>query len=465
MAVLYGNSTGSGYWRVHVYYDVYGYDTYYAFVINVYRYALKKDTSGYDARTDTTSATAEGTLYGTPTWNHASSAGQERWLWGTTINVSRGTTARNITVGGANTHPGSHTMSGSSSAYTTYTIPALVSYPVSYNANGGTNAPDNQIKYFNTALTLTSKEPTRKGYTFTGWNTAADGSGTPYSGGSSYTDNAALALYAQWTVNTYTVVYNSNGATSGSMSNSTFTYDVDETLKANQYTRTDYLFTGWNTAANGSGASYANSASVRNLTGSGEFNLYAMWRYQYTPPEFRSPNAERATNGVVDSFGTGAILSVYVVPGQKESSIGQIDNTTTDVYAYYRQVDTTEYTQVGTKQTITSPTTLTWNVAESTINTDLQYEVLFTAATMASSVSKAAATPTGATIPIAEFLIDMSPDDNSIGIFTIAPEEDNVIMIGKGGDVVLELDYNTSGTLDERLLTAFARRGWTIHDS
>jgi len=87
----------------------------------------------------------------------------------------------------------------SSSSYTSTSIsvPALPSYTVSYNANGGSGAPGNQTKYYGIALTLSSTKPTRSGYIFNGWNTAANGSGTNYASGASYSGNAALALYAK----------------------------------------------------------------------------------------------------------------------------------------------------------------------------------------------------------------------------------------------------------------------------
>jgi hypothetical protein len=54
----------------------------------------------------------------------------------------------------------------------------------------------------------------KTGYTFAGWNTATDGSGTSYAAGASYTANAAMTLYAAWTaLPTYAVTYNANGAT------------------------------------------------------------------------------------------------------------------------------------------------------------------------------------------------------------------------------------------------------------
>ncbi len=165
------------------------------------------------------------------------------------------------------------------SATTNVTVTAP-EYNVTYNVNGGSGAPSSQIKIYGTALTLSSTKPTRKGYTFVNWNTKADGTGKSYAAGASYTSNAAVTLYAQWKANTYTIAFNGNGSTSGSMSNLSMTYDVAKNLTANAYTKTGYTFNGWNTKADGSGTSYANKASVKNLTSTngGTVTLYAIWQ-------------------------------------------------------------------------------------------------------------------------------------------------------------------------------------------
>ena len=72
-------------------------------------------------------------------------------------------------------------------------------YVVEYNANGGSGAPTAESKTHGTALTLSSIVPTRTGYTFLGWNTQADGNGTSYSAGGSYTTDNDVVLYAKWT--------------------------------------------------------------------------------------------------------------------------------------------------------------------------------------------------------------------------------------------------------------------------
>ena len=71
---------------------------------------------------------------------------------------------------------------------------------VTFNTNGGSGSMVNQSA--STSTDLTSNAFTRTGYTFSGWNTAADGSGTTYLDGVSYAFDADLTLYAQWTADT-----------------------------------------------------------------------------------------------------------------------------------------------------------------------------------------------------------------------------------------------------------------------
>ena len=75
----------------------------------------------------------------------------------------------------------------------------------------------------------------------------------------------------------YTVTYNANGGT-GTMTdpNSPYAAGATVTVLNNAFSRSNYTFTGWNTAANGSGTSYANGAT---FTISGSVTLYAQWSY------------------------------------------------------------------------------------------------------------------------------------------------------------------------------------------
>ena len=157
------------------------------------------------------------------------------------------------------------------------------------------NMPSNGFSYWNENTTLSSLTPTLTGYTFKNWNTAASGSGTSYSKGQTVLLNKALTIYAQWTPNTYKVVYNGNGATGGSTATSTHTYDVAKNLTANGFTKTGYRFAGWATSASGS-VVYSDKQSVKNLTSvnGGTVTLYAKW----TPNTYKVVyNGNGATGG------------------------------------------------------------------------------------------------------------------------------------------------------------------------
>ncbi|MES2981164.1 MAG: InlB B-repeat-containing protein [Verrucomicrobiota bacterium] len=82
--------------------------------------------------------------------------------------------------------------------------PTQFSYPVSYNSNGSTSGtpPVDQIKTDNIGLSLATNSGNlaRTNYTFAGWSTAADGTGTIYNPGDVYIANSALVLYAKWTI-------------------------------------------------------------------------------------------------------------------------------------------------------------------------------------------------------------------------------------------------------------------------
>ena len=117
---------------------------------------------------------------------------------------------------------------------------------------------------------------TTDGYTFGGWYNDENEVTTKYK------ITGDLNLTAQWTANTYTVKFDANvsdNSVTNTMDDQTFTYDIAKELTANTFTRTGYTFAGWNTQPDGKGTSYADKASVLNLTATanGEVTLYAQW--------------------------------------------------------------------------------------------------------------------------------------------------------------------------------------------
>lgn len=244
--------------------------------------------------------------------------------------------------------------------------PTLPSYTVSYNANGGSGAPSSQSKKWGATLTLSSTTPTRTGYTFAGWNTKSDGTGTNYAKGASFTANVNTTLYAKWTLNSWTVSYNANGG-SGSVSSQTKYYGQALTLASSGFTKSYHTLDGWATSASG-GIAYALGASY---TGNAALSLYAHWQVN-APAAPSSVSASRVSDSSASltwTRGTGADTTysrIYVerqADGGEWVELGYVagtatsytDSTITANHAYTYRVrawNSTAYSDYGTSGAI-----------------------------------------------------------------------------------------------------------------
>lgn len=121
------------------------------------------------------------------------------------------------------------------------------------------------------ADSVLSSVPTKTGYTFAGWKSDL---GTI---GLNAVSRSALD-YGTWTANSYSVIFDGNGADGGSMNAQSFTYDQQQALSRNAYTYTGKTFIGWSTEATGD-VIYTDGEEVINLTGAkdGSVTLYAVW--------------------------------------------------------------------------------------------------------------------------------------------------------------------------------------------
>ncbi len=202
------------------------------------------------------------------------------------------------------------------SAMATVSVPALPTYTITYNANGGSGAPSSQTKTYGVnAIIATPSNMSRTGYTFLRWNTAANGTGTNYSAGATYTSNANLTLYAVWQINTYQVKYNANGGT-GSIAQQTKTYGVNLTLSNGAgFTRELYNLDHWNTASDNTGNSYALSEVYQT---NAALNLHAIWSLAYVKPTISDITAFRVSSATpsqqeIESGGTDDGQYIYVL--------------------------------------------------------------------------------------------------------------------------------------------------------
>ena len=144
---------------------------------------------------------------------------------------------------------------------------------ITFDKNDGSGTTATQTVPYGENATLNTNSFTRTGYTFSGWNTKDDGTGTAYEDGASISLSSNMTLYAQWQLNTYSYSFDANGG-SGSMSGGSAAYGESIQLPGNTFTRPKYTFTGWNTRADGSGTAYTDNAS---LTLTEDTTLYAQW--------------------------------------------------------------------------------------------------------------------------------------------------------------------------------------------
>ena len=119
---------------------------------------------------------------------------------------------------------------------------SLNTYSITYDLNGGT-ASGNPTSYTVESATITLNQPTKTGYTFTGW------SGTDLVGEDNLTvtipagSTGDRSYTAHWSLNTYSITYDLNG---GTVSGNPDFYTVESAaITLNQPTRIGYTFTGW----------------------------------------------------------------------------------------------------------------------------------------------------------------------------------------------------------------------------
>jgi uncharacterized repeat protein (TIGR02543 family) len=200
-------------------------------------------------------------------------------------------------------------------------------HTVSFSANSGAGSPSvasvTQASTGASVSLATVGSLNRGGYLFSGWNTAADGSGTPtLTAGASYTPSSSLTLFAQWNS---TIQYNGNENTGGTVPASTTAKSsaAVTTLATNSgnLTRTGYIFGGWNTNSAGTGTNY--SAGLTTYSSPGNITLYAQWNSVVTY------NGNGSTSGSVPANSTlsGTAGTLATNSGSLARTVGGVTYT------------------------------------------------------------------------------------------------------------------------------------------
>lgn len=196
-----------------------------------------------------------------------------------------------------------------------YAVWSANRYTVTYDANGGTNAPATQSFLYNSGENLSTQVPVRTGYKFMGWRSGT----TVYNPGDSIPSGTMnLNLKAMWIVNSYQVAFNGNGSTNGAMESECFNYDEAKALNKNAYSKNGYGFKNWNTKADGSGTVYSDGQIISKLA-----------------------NGENITASInpMETFNIGG-------KGMRYDGLEE-DNSLTTGIAYKATYTTTGYTSMG----------------------------------------------------------------------------------------------------------------------
>ena len=173
------------------------------------------------------------------------------------------------------------------------------------SGSGGTSSIS--VKFNSRTANITV--PTRAGYSFGGYYTAANGGGTQYYNASGvcqrpHTTVGNVTLYAKWTANTYTINLDKQGGTDGTSSTSA-TYN-SKLGTITPPVRTGYTFAGYYTGKNGAGTQLYNASGVGQITWTtvGGTTAYAKWTPNKYTVTFDKQSGWGGTDSTTATFGS-----------------------------------------------------------------------------------------------------------------------------------------------------------------
>ena len=196
---------------------------------------------------------------------------------------------------------------GETSDFTLYAIWAAGTIQITYDSQGGSAVTSGTTSTGST-ISAGPTAPTKTGYSLLGWSTTSTGSVVtfPYTHG----QTSNFTLYARWLLNTYAIIFNTNDG-SGTMGDQTVSHGVASNLNANLFSRTNYSFYRWATAADGSGSTYNDLAQITVTAGT---TLYAQWTANTYVVTFSYNDATGGNSTATSSFTTGGSAIVLPTP-------------------------------------------------------------------------------------------------------------------------------------------------------
>lgn len=184
----------------------------------------------------------------------------------------------------ADYQPGqAYTPYGDMTFYAVWEQNVVKTWTITYNANGGENAPSPQTANVGQSITITYSKPTRTGYTFLGWS-AWSGATEPesiFTPGYSYKSDFNLTLYAVWKKqeeDRYTISFDLQGG-SGEFNPLKGKYGEAWYLPNRAPYKSGYIFKGWATSPDGNPEYQPDDI----YTIYGNATLYAVWKEKGKP--------------------------------------------------------------------------------------------------------------------------------------------------------------------------------------
>ncbi|GEM_PF-3248585 len=204
-------------------------------------------------------------------------------------------------------------------------------FTIEFNSNNGTGTMSSQTMANNAYKALTANTFTRPGYTFTGWNTEPDGTGTSYNNKQTFSGykggfNGTVTLYAQWKLVTYKITY--SGIKSSDINSNPLTYTVeDENISLYVAYRKNYIFGGFY-----SDSKYKNIVSEIETSNAKNITLYAKWMSVSSLEKDKS-NYQKQIDKADDKY-MDVYLKYYQAAAVEAEGLEPLQKKYNDLYKY-----------------------------------------------------------------------------------------------------------------------------------
>ena len=223
---------------------------------------ISASVSGTSYKVKITSKTSGAVIYYTTDGSEPNAAYSKGTRYTGAFTVSPGKTVKAVAV--CNKY--------ADSSVSSKKLAKLTTYKITFKSNGGKGSMSKQSMAKGVSTAISKNKFSKKYYTFTGWNTKANGKGKSYKNKAKIKLTKNITLYAQWKLTKYKITYKLNGGKNAKKNPTAYTYKTS-TIKLKNPTRKGYVFKGWYLDKK-----FKKKVTVINKGSSGNKTLYAQWK-------------------------------------------------------------------------------------------------------------------------------------------------------------------------------------------